>query len=125
MDCYAYWNKLKQEIARKPPAFCIEREVWWCSIGMNIGTEIYGKNTLFERPVLVIKAYNLKSALVIPLSSTDRLGKYYFPIHHGEISGRLLLSQARMISTQRLTRKIALLPEDIFTEAVKAYKDSF
>jgi len=32
-----------------------EREVWWISIGVNVGAEIDGKNELFERPVLIFR----------------------------------------------------------------------
>lgn len=38
------WNKLQKELSDKTdPIFCNKREIWWCSIGMNIGTELYGK----------------------------------------------------------------------------------
>ena len=33
-----------------------EREIWWCSVGLNVGTEIYGKGEDFARPVLIINA---------------------------------------------------------------------
>ena len=31
-----------------------EGEVWWCSVGENVGVEINGKHSLFLRPVLVL-----------------------------------------------------------------------
>lgn len=40
-----------------------EREIWWCSLGVNIGFEQDGTNDLFERPVLVIKKIQPRRAL--------------------------------------------------------------
>ncbi|MFH1145912.1 MAG: hypothetical protein V1707_03050 [bacterium] len=40
-----------------------EGEVWWCSIGLNLGHEQDGKNVFFERPVLVVKKFNKIGAL--------------------------------------------------------------
>ena len=46
-----------------------EREIWWCSVGLNIGYEIYGKNELFNRPVLIIKKFSSSIFLGLPLTS--------------------------------------------------------
>ncbi len=32
-------------------------EIWWCRVGLNIGTEIYGKGNEYTRPVLVPDQY--------------------------------------------------------------------
>lgn len=49
------WNERKKKINNhvkyqhpKPG------EIWWCSIGLNIGSEIYGKGWTYARPVIVI-----------------------------------------------------------------------
>jgi hypothetical protein len=28
-----------------------EKEIWWCRVGLNIGTEVYGKGKDYMRPV--------------------------------------------------------------------------
>ncbi len=39
------WNSLKQELDKNEKVlFFKEREVWWCSIGLNLGHEENGKN---------------------------------------------------------------------------------
>jgi mRNA interferase MazF len=46
-------KKLVHESKNIP--YFYEREIWWCSIGLNVGYEQDGKNDNFERPVLVLK----------------------------------------------------------------------
>ncbi len=44
MQDFNKWNLKKQKLnSRKDFSHPKEREVWWCSVGQNIGTEIYGK----------------------------------------------------------------------------------
>ena len=35
-----------------------KREIWWLSIGLNVGVEEDGKNNNFEQPILVMKVFN-------------------------------------------------------------------
>ncbi len=61
------WNNVKKQTeqgGRK--VFAYPREVWWCSLGVNIGAEIDGKNDGFERPVIIMKVYNKETTLVLP-----------------------------------------------------------
>jgi hypothetical protein len=55
------WIKKKKslhESSKEKAAYFYEREIWWCSIGINIGFEQDGKNEHFERPVLVLRKFN-------------------------------------------------------------------
>lgn len=53
------WNKKKQLLeTRNARVFYHSREIWWCALGVNIGTEQDGTGELFDRPVLVIKDFN-------------------------------------------------------------------
>ena len=94
--------------------YVIKKEIWWASIGMNIGHEENGKNSLFERPVLVLRRYSNHLALVVPLSSKFKTNRYYFKIEYkGRISS-VLVSQIRVISTKRFIRKIGTLVRALF-----------
>ncbi|PKM87290.1 hypothetical protein CVU83_03185 [Candidatus Falkowbacteria bacterium HGW-Falkowbacteria-2] len=94
--------------------YVIKKEIWWASIGMNIGHEENGKNSLFERPVLVLRRYSNHLALVVPLSSKFKTNRYYFKIEYkGRISS-VLVSQIRVISTKRFIRKIGTLDRALF-----------
>lgn len=53
------WNNKKKELNNAVfNSYVHAREIWWCSIGINVGDEEDGKNSMFERPVLIIKKFN-------------------------------------------------------------------
>ena len=68
MKNFEEWNTIKQKIdkATHIPPRINEGEVWWVSIGLNVGSEIYGKNKDFARPVVILKKLNKKMYLVAP-----------------------------------------------------------
>jgi mRNA interferase MazF len=95
-----------------------EREIWWCALGVNIGSEQDGKNQLYERPVLVLKKINKELLLVAPL--TSNLVKNEFNImtdSTGETS-QILLSQIRSISSKRLLRRIGRIKNETFNKVI-------
>lgn len=111
VEIFAYWTKAKIHIhVSDIKNFPRERQIWWASLGQNIGVEVNGKNEMFERPVLVVKRYNDQFSLVVPVSSKVKEGKYYFPFinHQGE-QNVIILSQLRAISNKRFIRKIGKL----------------
>lgn len=102
------WNKKKKEVNRSIKNILPgKRQVWWLSIGLNVGVEEDGKNNNFERPVLVVKVFNRQCFLGIPITSADKSDKkYYFPIDYNQKKYFLILSQIRLFSAKRLSRKI-------------------
>ncbi len=73
---------------------------------MNIGVEEDGKDSNFERPVLVIKVFNRQCFLGIPMTSTEKTGKYYHKINFLGKDSYLILSQIKLFSIKRVSRKI-------------------
>lgn len=118
------WNKRKKEIDRYTKDILPnKRQVWWLSIGLNVGVEQDGKNNNFERPVLVVKVFNRQCFLGIPITSLDKSNKkYYFPIVYDNKKFFLVLSQIRLFSTKRLARKIYKIDSQDFLEAKKELK---
>lgn len=108
MKNYEIWHKQKQKIETKrfKTLRFNEREIWWCVLGLNIGDEQDGKNDLYERPVLIFKKFNNRIALVFPLSSKIKEGKYYYLLHTSSFTCNVLLSQLRLISVKRLQRRM-------------------
>jgi mRNA interferase MazF len=86
-----------------------EDEIWWCSIGMNVGVEIYGKGNKFARPVLIFKKFDGDSFLGLPLTSKTKEGTWHMPIHSGGGDGTVLLAQARVFDARRLIKKIGMI----------------
>jgi mRNA interferase MazF len=111
------WWRASVVISSRPasPTFK-EGEVWWCSIGMNIGREIFGKGKDFARPVVIFKKIGSDSFLAIPLTTQIKNGSWYVPIWSGDIECRALLSQVRVLDEKRLINKMGTLNLSHFTE---------
>jgi mRNA interferase MazF len=99
-----------------------ERDIWICNVGENVGYEEDGKGKEFRRPVLIVKAFGKTLCHIIPLSTTAKRGKFYFPFD-GKTGKKsiALLSQSRSIDTARLRKKIGYISKDDFIELKKAY----
>jgi len=113
MKDFDSWNNIKKEIDAKSPQldfFFYEREIWWCSIGVNIGVEADGKNIDFERPILILKKFNGLMFWGLPLVSGRREGQFYYPINW-PVETSIVLSQLRIMSSKRLLRKVETISE--------------
>lgn len=89
----------------------LEGEIFWASLGENIGVEVYGKGNDFLRPVVVLHKYNRESLLVIPLTSQKQTSRWCVPFYHRGREEFALLSQVRMISVKRLQRKMGRIDD--------------
>jgi len=96
-----------------------QRDIWWCSVGENIGYEEDGKNIFFNRPVLILKKFGHGLFWGVPLSTTKKRGKYYYEF---EFNGRVsvaLLSQLRAFDSARLNNgrasaRIGMVSQKVF-----------
>lgn len=117
---FAGWHRLKESREKGAPRPTFnEREVWWCSIGVNIGHEVDGKHELFQRPVLVIKKFNSRIFWGVAMTTQIKDDRHYFPI---EFRGRkqcVMLSHLRLYDAKRLHDPMGTLPHKQF-DAVKA-----
>ncbi len=118
-DIFLQWHNLKSEIDRSnKKVFFNEREIWWCTLGQNIGHEQNGKSEYFTRPVLIVKKFNSGKCWVLPLGTTLREGIYYKKTVVNGIDASILLDQLRTISSKRLTRKFYKLEKSNYYEVV-------
>ncbi len=101
--------------------FFHEREVWWCSLGFNVGFEQNGKGNNFARPVVIFKKFNNETFWAIPLTTKVKTGKYYFLIDLKDGLKRVaVLSQLRLIDAKRLYQKMGVLDEKSHQELSEA-----
>lgn len=116
------WHKLKSEIhsVHKSPLFR-EQEIWWCSLGANVGFEEDGKNELFERPVLIFRKFNKDLFLGLPMTSKKKEGKFYHTLHLHDVDRSAILSQIRVLSGQRLIRRLGKLSDKQFAVLENAF----
>ncbi len=115
---FSKWFSIKKETNEiESKTFFNEREVWWCKLGANVEFEIDGRGDTYERPVVIVKKFNLDTCIIIPLTAKPKKGKYYFPM--GLVNGRdaiAVLSQLRLIDRKRLSEKIEMIPKEIFKD---------
>lgn len=121
------WNLKKKELHEKSTGrFYHVREIWWCSLGTNIGFEQDGKDTNFQRPVLVVKSFSKETCLFIPLTTSRKRNKYRLSI--GQVANKesfAILSQIKVVDTKRFTDKIYTLDKEIFELIRKSIRDMF
>ncbi|MDP3882705.1 MAG: type II toxin-antitoxin system PemK/MazF family toxin [Candidatus Staskawiczbacteria bacterium] len=122
------WMEQKAKIHNdKIRPFFHEREVWFSSIGENVGFEQDGGGETFMRPALILKKFNNEVVWALPLTRTDKTGKYYFRISlvadDGNMDDRpsvVILSQLRLVDAKRLQYKVGTVKEDEFIKLKEA-----
>lgn len=116
------WNSEKKRInSTNPTLFFHQREVWWCKLGINIGFEQDGKNKQFSRPVIILKTYSTNAALIVPLTSKNKTGIYYFDVGLiAERQAKAVLSQIRFIDKRRLINKADTISKSNFEKLQSA-----
>ncbi|MBP9697943.1 MAG: type II toxin-antitoxin system PemK/MazF family toxin [Candidatus Moranbacteria bacterium] len=120
------WNERKKKVNNKRVAPYFEiREVWWCSLGLNVGFEQDGTSNLYRRPVLVLKKWSSDTCLILPVTSS--LSRHPYRISIGTIGGRasyVIVSQAKTIDARRFGEKITTLDSEHFEYVRKTTRES-
>lgn len=111
------WNLVKKSIENHTPVLNYkEREVWFCSLGINIGSEQDGKGKKFLRPILIIKKFNRQIFWAVRLSRTQKTGMFYVPVsfNNDNESSKVILSQLRLFDIKRLKYKTGKISKEQF-----------
>ena len=120
------WNEVKKKTDAEASRLYTVREIWWCRLGVNIGTEQDGSQGNFVRPVLILLGLGSNACLVVPLTTSKREHPLRVPI--GLVEGREAranISQMRVIDTRRLGEKIGFLDKEQFTHIRKTARTLF
>ncbi|MBI2623524.1 MAG: type II toxin-antitoxin system PemK/MazF family toxin [Candidatus Liptonbacteria bacterium] len=121
---FAEWAKLKPQIHfSEREVYFRERQIWWVSIGHNIGSEENGKHGNFERPVVILKKFNPQTFLAVPISTTAKEGKHRLSfVNKGEYF-IAKLSQMRVLSSKRLLRLVGVMPPAEYARLQWMYRE--
>ncbi|MCI0532802.1 type II toxin-antitoxin system PemK/MazF family toxin [bacterium] len=123
------WNGEKKKVnavGKRP--FFHEREIWFCSFGVNIGFEQDGSGDDFLRPIIVVRKFNNEVFWGVPLTkSKKRISsnreQYYFSFTFVDgVVSLAILSQIKLIDARRLARRIGNITEKEFSELTKKLK---
>lgn len=118
------WNQVKKKTNTEEPRLYTVREIWWCRLGVNIGTEQDGSGEFFLRPAIILRGFGSGACLIVPLTASVR--EHPLRVSVGNVDGRMAranLSQLRIIDTRRLVEKIGFLESGVFATLRKAAKD--
>jgi len=108
------WHSFKTSLNAGSGATFKEREIWWCSVGINVGDEEDGKNHQYSRPVLILKKFNHKVFWGLPLTTKIKENPYYFRINFKGNDQSVMLTQLKVFDSRRLSDKMGYLTYDQF-----------
>lgn len=110
------WIVKKKEYHYQPklPPMFKERDIWWVSVGINVGYEEDGKHEKYIRPVLVLKKFSRDLFLGVPMSTKIKDNRYYIGVTVGGSVVSTLISQIRVFSAKRMQDKLAELDSNDF-----------
>ncbi len=113
--------KLKFDAHTHIPPLFNEGEIWWCHIGVNIGSEICGKGPTFDRPVLILRKLDTESFIGLPMIGKMKHGTWYVPLSVNDQTTSVFLAQVRYFDYRRLDNKMATLTKREFSEILEKF----
>jgi len=110
------WIGLKQKLHQgtQAPPLVSTGDIWWASIGENVGSEINGKSRLFSRPVIIFKKLAHGFYFAIPTTTKSKVGSWFVPLRQADRDMVASLHQARAIDHRRLSTKLGQLDDSDF-----------
>lgn len=115
---YDDWNekkKLIEQDRRFRRLYFKESDIWWCSLGKNIGTESFGKGENFRRPIIILKKLSAEMCIALPITTQRKEGSWFVEISFQGEKRWVLLHQIRMVHVKRFQRHMAeITSEDMF-----------
>ena len=117
-----WWSQIKQRISSKKEDVLFKQgEIWWCSFGLNLGEEIYGKGLRFTRPVLIFRKLTHNSFVGLPLTTRGNIGTWYVEITFQDTKNWIMLNQTRSMDKKRLTKRMGTLDDVQFAEVKRRF----
>jgi mRNA interferase MazF len=116
MKRFLEWIGLKEKLheSKHRPPHASERDVWWASVGENVGSEMNGKSDRFSRPVLILRKLAHGFFLVAPTTTQSREGTWYVHVRLRDQDEYVCLNPIRTIDYRRLSSKLGQIDTDNF-----------
>lgn len=120
------WCRLKLSLFNKENKVVFKQgDIWWCSLGMNLGEEMFGKGPKFTRPVLIFRKFTGNSFLGLPITKQEKEGSWYMEITIHREKRWVMLNQARVLDKKRLTNRIGALDNSDFSKVKKRFLEFY
>ncbi len=122
---YDQWNILKKRInfSHRKIHYPKIREIWWINIGLNVGSEIYGKTDQYTRPVLILKIHN-NMFICLPISSKIKKGRFKFKIYTDDLKCHcVIFDQIRVFDRKRFIKRKYTISKNKFKRIIRKFKN--
>ncbi len=125
MENFNQWNEVKKNTQLNKRKLGIKpREIFWAKIGQNIGSEEYGKNENFARPVIIIRKLTSDLFVGVPLTSTIKTNDYFHSFEYenkqnGLTQNSAMILQLKTFSIKRLMNKAGVININDFDKIVE------
>jgi mRNA interferase MazF len=118
---FQLWHKRKSSINEKNSrVFFHEREVWWCSLGYNIGSEEDGKGEDFGRPVVIFRKFNNRTFWAIPLTTLKKENRLNVQVNIGDTMNRyVIIQQMRLMDAKRLYQYMGMVNKENYDHIIE------
>jgi len=125
LNDFTKWSTKKQKINDSKVNFQFrQKDIFFMSIGKNIGFEQSGHGDDFKRPVLVYKKFNKFVFLGIPLTSKPKHDKFHFEFEYKKgTKSFAILSQIRLFDMRRALYHDGKISKIKFEEMQKSLLD--
>jgi len=97
-------------------------QIWWASLGENVGFEINGKSSSFTRPVVIYRKLANGFYFAVPVTSQTKLGTWYVSFTQRGKTMAACLHQARAIDYRRLHRPLGRLDDSDFLRIEEGFR---
>ena len=130
-NVYDKWNSVKKKTQNNNRKLGIKpRDIFWAKIGQNVGSEEYGKDKNFARPVIVIRKLTHDLFIGIPLTSTIKDNDYFYSFTYNNKSNGItknsaMILQVRTFSIKRLMNKTGVVSKVDYNRIIEKLKGLF
>lgn len=123
MKRFLEWIGLKERLHNKNhrPPHVSNGDIWWASIGENVGSEVNGKSEQFSRPVIVFTKLAHGFYFIIPTSTKSKQGTWYVSFRHQGKEMVACLHQAKALDYRRLSSKLGTIDDTDFLRVKKGF----
>jgi len=127
MKRFLEWIALKERLdSTEPmPPYVSERDVWWASLGENVGSEVNGKSHDFTRPVLILKKLTYGFYLVVPHTTRPHEGSWYVHVLLRKVDNYICLNQIRTIDYRRLHSRLGQISTKDFKRVHQGFRELY
>lgn len=119
------WNNIKKQVDTRERVKAHARDIWWVSLGLNIGSEQDGKGDTYERPVIIVKKLSPNMYYVLPLSTKCKNVTMHIEFPHDTVKGYVLLDQMKALDVKRFMRKVGYVDKETFNSIITSLKSLF